>query len=87
MLIAYSTVAQLGYLMLVFPLTARDTGAMAAWGGALYFMLAHACAKASVFSPRVLRCVHLAATASNIFAARPHSFRWQPLHLPLQPSV
>ncbi|MGD9310066.1 MAG: proton-conducting transporter membrane subunit, partial [Desulfosarcina sp.] len=48
-LIAYSTVAQLGYLMLVFPLTARDTGAMAAWGGALYFMLAHACAKASVF--------------------------------------
>ena len=49
MLVAYSTVAQLGYLMLVFPLTARDTGAMAAWGGALYFMLAHACAKASVF--------------------------------------
>ena len=49
MLVAYSTVAQLGYLMLVFPLTARDTGAMAAWGGTLYFMLAHACAKASVF--------------------------------------
>jgi len=49
MLIAYSTVAQLGYLMLVFPLTARGTGAMAAWSGALYFMLAHACAKASVF--------------------------------------
>jgi multicomponent Na+:H+ antiporter subunit D len=49
MLVAYSTVAQLGYLMLVFPLTARDTGAMAAWGGALYFMLAHGCAKASVF--------------------------------------
>ena len=49
MLIAYSTVAQLGYLMLVFPLAAQGTGAMAAWGGALYFMLAHACAKASVF--------------------------------------
>lgn len=49
MLIAYSTVAQLGYLMLVFPLTVRENGAMAAWGGALYFMLAHACAKASVF--------------------------------------
>jgi formate hydrogenlyase subunit 3/multisubunit Na+/H+ antiporter MnhD subunit len=49
MLVAYSTVAQLGYLMLVFPLTARDAGAMAAWGGALYFILAHACAKASVF--------------------------------------
>jgi len=49
MLVAYSTVAQLGYLMLVFPLTTRDSGAMAAWGGALYFMLAHACAKASVF--------------------------------------
>lgn len=49
MLIAYSTVAQLGYLMLVFPLTAQGTGAMAAWGGALYFMFAHACAKASAF--------------------------------------
>lgn len=49
MLVAYSTVAQLGYLMLVFPLTTRDAGAMAAWGGALYSMLAHACAKASVF--------------------------------------
>ena len=49
MLVAYSTVAQLGYLMLVFPLTVRENGAMAAWGGALYFMLAHACAKASVF--------------------------------------
>ena len=35
--------------MLVFPLTARDSGAMAAWGGVLYFMLAHACAKASAF--------------------------------------
>ncbi len=49
MLIAYSTVAQLGYLMLVFPLTSRDTGAMAAWSGVLYFALAHGCAKASVF--------------------------------------
>ncbi len=49
MLIAYSTVAQLGYLMLVFPLTARDAGSMAAWSGALYFVLAHGCAKASVF--------------------------------------
>jgi len=49
MLIAYSTVAQLGYLMLVFPLTSRDSGAMAAWGGVLYFALSHAVAKASVF--------------------------------------
>jgi formate hydrogenlyase subunit 3/multisubunit Na+/H+ antiporter MnhD subunit len=49
MLVAYSTVAQLGYLMLVFPLTTKGTGAMAAWGGALYFMLAHAIAKASAF--------------------------------------
>lgn len=49
MLIAYSTVAQLGYLMLVFPLTAKDAGAMAAWSGVLYFVLAHGCAKASVF--------------------------------------
>jgi formate hydrogenlyase subunit 3/multisubunit Na+/H+ antiporter MnhD subunit len=49
MLIAYSTVAQLGYLLLVFPLTYRNEGAMAAWCGALYFALSHAVAKASFF--------------------------------------
>jgi multicomponent Na+:H+ antiporter subunit D len=44
MLIAYSTVAQLGYLFLVFPL-----GTSIALKGALYMLLSHAMAKAAMF--------------------------------------
>jgi formate hydrogenlyase subunit 3/multisubunit Na+/H+ antiporter MnhD subunit len=44
MLIAYSTVAQLGYLFLAFPL-----GTSIAWKGALYLLLSHAVAKAAMF--------------------------------------
>jgi len=44
MLIAYSTVAQLGYLFLAFPL-----GTTIAWKGALYLLLSHALAKAAMF--------------------------------------
>lgn len=44
MLIAYSTVAQLGYLFLAFPL-----GSTIAWQGALYLLLSHALAKAAMF--------------------------------------
>lgn len=44
MLIAYSTVAQLGYLFLAFPL-----GTCIAWKGALYLLLSHAVAKAAMF--------------------------------------
>ena len=44
MLIAYSTVAQLGYLFLAFPLAS-----IMAWKGALIFLLSHALAKASMF--------------------------------------
>lgn len=44
MLIAYSTVAQLGYLFLAFPL-----GAIVAWKGALLMLLSHALAKAAMF--------------------------------------
>ncbi len=47
LLIAYSTVAQLGYLFLAFPLAA--VGGAAVWGGALYLVLAHALAKAAMF--------------------------------------
>ena len=48
-LVAYSTVSQLGYLFLVFPL-AREAGAgLFAWTGAAYFILSHAAAKASMF--------------------------------------
>ena len=44
LLIAYSTVAQLGYLFLAFPL-----GTSIAWKGALYMLLSHAVAKAAMF--------------------------------------
>jgi formate hydrogenlyase subunit 3/multisubunit Na+/H+ antiporter MnhD subunit len=48
LVVAYSTVAQLGYPFLAFPLAA-SAGADAALSGAVYFMLAHACAKAALF--------------------------------------
>jgi formate hydrogenlyase subunit 3/multisubunit Na+/H+ antiporter MnhD subunit len=59
LLVAYSTVAQLGYLFLLFPL-ARAAG-FDAWSGALYFLLAHACAKTAMF-----------LTAGNILHAAGH---------------
>lgn len=46
MLVAYSTVAQVGYLFLLFPLAVAGA---AAWGGALYQAISHAFAKASMF--------------------------------------
>ncbi|OOG24727.1 oxidoreductase [Thioalkalivibrio denitrificans] len=44
--VAYSTVAQLGYLLLAFPLM---LAVPAAWHAVVFFALAHACAKAAVF--------------------------------------
>ncbi len=44
LLIAYSTVMQVGYLFLAFPLALP-----AAWRGALYLLLSHALAKAAMF--------------------------------------
>jgi len=46
--VAYSTVAQLGYLFLFFPL-ARDLGAGQALAGAALFAVAHALAKSALF--------------------------------------
>lgn len=48
LLVAYSTVAQIGYLFLVFPL-ARDEATAGAWAGAVFFIFAHACGKAAMF--------------------------------------
>ncbi len=48
LMVAYSTVAQLGYLFLVFPLAAAGQEAAAMYG-VLYLVLAHACAKAAMF--------------------------------------
>ncbi len=54
LVIAYSTVAQLGYLFLIFPLAAATAaidpaGADAAWRGTLFQALSHALAKAAMF--------------------------------------
>ncbi len=44
LLVAYSTVAQLGYLLLLFPL-----GGTLAWSGAIYHALSHGLAKSALF--------------------------------------
>jgi formate hydrogenlyase subunit 3/multisubunit Na+/H+ antiporter MnhD subunit len=50
MLVAYSTVSQLGYLFLVFPLCLVDVeGSGIAWSGSILFAVSHALAKASAF--------------------------------------
>jgi multicomponent Na+:H+ antiporter subunit D len=49
LLVAYSTVAQLGYLFLLFPLAQYVGTAFTAWNGTFYFLIAHACAKAGMF--------------------------------------
>jgi formate hydrogenlyase subunit 3/multisubunit Na+/H+ antiporter MnhD subunit len=48
MLLAYSTVAQLGYLFLIFPLS-LTAAAQTAWLGVLVFIVSHALAKSSMF--------------------------------------
>ncbi|MEM8852569.1 MAG: proton-conducting transporter membrane subunit [Pseudomonadota bacterium] len=52
-LIAYSTVAQIGYLFLVFPLAGGDSAAQpwsaGAWTGAMLQAIAHALAKGAMF--------------------------------------
>ncbi len=47
--IAYSTVAQLGYPLLLLPLAAVPAAASQAWQGAAYFIVAHGLAKAGAF--------------------------------------
>lgn len=55
-LVAFSTVAQVGYLFLVFPLANQSAGSdvlhtsVVAWSGGVYHAIAHACAKAAVFT-------------------------------------
>lgn len=61
LLVAYSTVAQLGYLFLLFPLAAAREGGFLAWSGGLIFLGAHACAKTAMF-----------LTAGNILQAAGH---------------
>jgi len=58
LLVAYSTVAQIGYLFLIFPLGSITKAGQTAWLGGLYFVLSHACAKAAVFlsAGNVMHC-------------------------------
>jgi formate hydrogenlyase subunit 3/multisubunit Na+/H+ antiporter MnhD subunit len=49
LLIAYSTVAQLGYLFLAFPLAFPGTEGRVVFDGAIIFLGAHACAKTAMF--------------------------------------
>jgi multicomponent Na+:H+ antiporter subunit D len=49
MIVAYSTVAQIGYLFLLFPLAASAPGAESAWNGGVYQAVSHAFAKAAMF--------------------------------------
>ncbi len=48
-LVAYSTVSQLGYLFLVFPLALEAGAGRFAWNGAACFILSHAVAKSTMF--------------------------------------
>lgn len=47
LLVAYSTVAQLGYLFIAFPLAGVEPAL--AWGGSIYLALSHAFAKGAMF--------------------------------------
>jgi len=53
LVVAYSTVAQIGYLLLVFPLAGGASAGMpwsgGAWTGAVFLALAHGLAKAAMF--------------------------------------
>lgn len=50
LVVAYSTVAQIGYMFLLFPLvTENSAGAAFAWSGGIYVAAAHAFAKAAAF--------------------------------------
>ena len=61
LLVAYSTVAQLGYLFLLFPLATATEHGFTAWSGGLIFLVGHACAKTAMF-----------LTAGNILHAAGH---------------
>jgi multicomponent Na+:H+ antiporter subunit D len=48
LLVAYSTVAQVGYLLLAIPLV-QATNDSSGWAGCYYWALSHGCAKAAMF--------------------------------------
>lgn len=66
LIIAYSTVAQLGYVFLVFPLAGGDGAAQpwaaSAWTGAIFLTLSHGLAKAAMF---LAAGIYIAAAGSD----------------------
>ncbi|WP_296476101.1 proton-conducting transporter membrane subunit [Roseinatronobacter sp.] len=66
LIVAYSTVAQLGYIFLVFPLAGGDGAAQpwaaGAWTGAMFQMLGHGLAKAAMF---LAAGIYIAAVGSD----------------------
>ncbi|MCJ7602082.1 MAG: NADH dehydrogenase subunit, partial [Desulfobulbaceae bacterium] len=48
MLVAYSTVAQLGYMFIALPLIRLDAGS-SAWEAVIFLTMSHACAKSAMF--------------------------------------
>lgn len=49
LLVAYSTVSQLGYLFIAFPLASLKDGGHLVWLAVLFMAMAHACAKSAMF--------------------------------------
>jgi formate hydrogenlyase subunit 3/multisubunit Na+/H+ antiporter MnhD subunit len=49
LLVAYSTVAQLGYLFLLFPLAMHTDSPVTIWTGGMMLLLSHAAAKSAMF--------------------------------------
>ncbi len=74
-LVAYSTVAQVGYLFLAFPLL-HGPGAADAWRGVVYLALAHAFAKSALF---LAAGVILRVTGDDTVAALPGAAKRLPL--------
>jgi len=58
LLVAYSTVSQLGYLFIAFPLARIDSGLLV-WKSVLFMALAHACAKSALFMAAGTIYLHL----------------------------
>jgi len=77
LLVAYSTVAQLGYLFLAFPL-ALTPAAVTAWSGTVFLILSHALAKAAMFlaAGNILRFVGHDRIADLSRAPRGLSLSW-----------
>lgn len=81
LMVAYSTVAQIGYLFLLFPiLSAAEPEKLAAknalWEGAIYFVLSHGVAKAAMF---LVAGIVLQATRTDYLKDMQGAASWGPV--------